>query len=400
MTIDIIDYCCFSYDAMLISVDVHLLRGKKKPLNVEADALVETLKHCAQSALGTDPSFVPGICCNPGRWISGHLGGDADYGGDSSAVQDQLTNVRQIQASGYAIAALLGNGSVVTWGAPNFGGDSSAVQDQLRDVQQIQASRYAFAALLGNGSVVTWGDPAVGGDCSAVHGQLNNVQQIQASSRAFAAILSDGSVEQEQDIKPCLPQKSRFALAWAAQHGQVSILEQLLSLGTSTTSEEGWALELLGPEVCYDNLRKLLRIAKSKTTDPSGRTPLQAAAVAGRKKCLGVLLRAGAWDSEPKQPQVEAWLEHWKLDREALMRDEEPAPPPEPAAAAEVEAAEKDLTAEFEAKQLALAKLQMAIAKRGAGEVWRLLTDDAYEAYFDLDPLGSETGNVVDLRSR
>ena len=53
MTIDIIDYCCFSYDAMLISVDVHLLRGKKKPLNVEADALVETLKHCAQSALGT-----------------------------------------------------------------------------------------------------------------------------------------------------------------------------------------------------------------------------------------------------------------------------------------------------------------------------------------------------------
>ena len=53
MTIDIIDYCCFSYHAMLISVDVHLLRGKKKPLKVEADALVETLKHCAQSALGT-----------------------------------------------------------------------------------------------------------------------------------------------------------------------------------------------------------------------------------------------------------------------------------------------------------------------------------------------------------
>ena len=27
----------------------------------------------------------------------------------------------------------------------------------------------------------------------------------------------------------------------------------------------------------------------------------------------------------PEAREVEAWLEHWKLDREALMRDEEPA---------------------------------------------------------------------------
>ena len=40
-----------------------------------------------------------------------------------------------------AFAAILGDGSVVTWGQARSGGDSSAVQDQLRDVQQIQASR-------------------------------------------------------------------------------------------------------------------------------------------------------------------------------------------------------------------------------------------------------------------
>ena len=40
---------------------------------------------------------------------------------------------------------------VVTWGVA--GGDSSAVQDQLRNVQQIQASNGAFAAILGDGSV-------------------------------------------------------------------------------------------------------------------------------------------------------------------------------------------------------------------------------------------------------
>ena len=39
-----------------------------------------------------------------------------------------------------AFPALLGDGSVVTWGNAVFVGDSSAAQDQLRDVQQIQAS--------------------------------------------------------------------------------------------------------------------------------------------------------------------------------------------------------------------------------------------------------------------
>ena len=33
---------------------------------------------------------------------------------------------------------ITGDGSVVTWGDPGDGGDSSAVQEQLKDVQQIQ----------------------------------------------------------------------------------------------------------------------------------------------------------------------------------------------------------------------------------------------------------------------
>ena len=58
--------------------------------------------------------------------------GDADRGGDSAAVRDQLRGVQQIQATGFAFAALLADGSVVTWGSEHFGGDSSAVQHQLR----------------------------------------------------------------------------------------------------------------------------------------------------------------------------------------------------------------------------------------------------------------------------
>ena len=63
----------------------------------------------------------------------------------------------------------------MTWGRAS-GGDSSAVQGQLKHVQQIQASAGtggAFAAILGDGSVVTWGDAARGGDSGAVRDQLN-----------------------------------------------------------------------------------------------------------------------------------------------------------------------------------------------------------------------------------
>ena len=42
---------------------------------------------------------------------------------------------------------------VVTWGRANLGGDSRAVQGQLSQLQQVQASEGACAAILGDGSV-------------------------------------------------------------------------------------------------------------------------------------------------------------------------------------------------------------------------------------------------------
>ena len=120
--------------------------------------------------------------------------GYAKWGGDSSAVREQLRGVQHIQTTSGAFAAILEDGSVVTWGDADYGGDSSAVRDQLRGVQQIQATGQAFAAILEDGSVVTWGYAKWGGDSSAVRDQLRGVQHIQATSGAFAAILEDGSV--------------------------------------------------------------------------------------------------------------------------------------------------------------------------------------------------------------
>jgi len=59
-------------------------------------------------------------------------------GGDSSQVQHRFWGVQQIQDSGNTlrIATSRADGSVVTWGDPDRGGDSSAVQHQLRDVRQ------------------------------------------------------------------------------------------------------------------------------------------------------------------------------------------------------------------------------------------------------------------------
>ena len=70
-------------------------------------------------------------------------------------MQDRLKGVQQVQSNPSAFAAILADGSVVTWGIPEYGGDSSEVRDQLNDVQQVQSNGSAFAAILADGSVVT-----------------------------------------------------------------------------------------------------------------------------------------------------------------------------------------------------------------------------------------------------
>eukprot|EP00933_Yihiella_yeosuensis_P041933 TRINITY_DN36349_c0_g1_i1.p1 TRINITY_DN36349_c0_g1~~TRINITY_DN36349_c0_g1_i1.p1 ORF type:complete len:103 (-),score=25.55 TRINITY_DN36349_c0_g1_i1:102-365(-) len=72
-------------------------------------------------------------------------------------------------ATTQAFAALKSDGSVVCWGHFDFGGDSSAVDQQLQDgVIHLYANRSAFAALKADGSVVTWGDGNFGGNSSSV----------------------------------------------------------------------------------------------------------------------------------------------------------------------------------------------------------------------------------------
>ena len=162
------------------------------------EALPAGLQDGDQLTAITGQARLEANACAFALWCSGGQGvvtwGNPRYGGDSSAVQNQLRSVQQVQATKQAFAAILEDGSVVTWGDPDRGGDSSEVQDKLKSVRQVQATHWAFAAILEDGSIVTWSDPNCGGDSSAVQGQLKNVQQIQGTDAAFAAILEDGSV--------------------------------------------------------------------------------------------------------------------------------------------------------------------------------------------------------------
>ena len=47
-------------------------------------------------------------------------------------MQDQLKNVQQINASDGAFASVLGDGSVVAWGDADYGGDTGAMQEELQ----------------------------------------------------------------------------------------------------------------------------------------------------------------------------------------------------------------------------------------------------------------------------
>ena len=115
---------------MPVSLDVHLLSGKRVSLEVEEDASVESLKQRAQSSL----EIGKGRLLNSSGEV---LEGAATIKKARLQSGDVLTlHVKQVQLvatnkaetfSG-AFAAVLADGSVATWGHPGYGGDSSAVQ--------------------------------------------------------------------------------------------------------------------------------------------------------------------------------------------------------------------------------------------------------------------------------
>ena len=153
---------------MSITLHVSLLSGRRVTLETGLDVDVQEFKQRAQSAL----SVGRGRLLHPGGFALHEARTIRDCGWQTDDVLTLQLQPVMILASrdwnGAAFAAILGDGSIVAWGDADYGGDSSSVQDQLRNVLHVQASDQAFAAILADGSAVTWGNSLCGGNRSSV----------------------------------------------------------------------------------------------------------------------------------------------------------------------------------------------------------------------------------------
>jgi alpha-tubulin suppressor-like RCC1 family protein len=128
--------------------------------------------------------------------------GTSAYGGNSSSVQAQLTNVNAIYSAPLAFAALKTDGTVVPWGGSGYGGDgmpsslSSATANGFSKVVNIASSGYAFAALRENGTVVSWGNTTYGGAAPAIVSNSSTadfvaIKAIYSNYFSFVAVLTN-----------------------------------------------------------------------------------------------------------------------------------------------------------------------------------------------------------------
>ena len=136
---------------MSLAFEVSLISGKTVSLETHGDESVESLRRRAQRALGVGKGR---LLTSTGRVLDG----EAPLKSAGLHNLPLTFHIRRvdIQATVFAFAAILRDGSVVSWGDADRGGDSSAVRDQLKNVQQIQATYRAFAAILADGCVVTY----------------------------------------------------------------------------------------------------------------------------------------------------------------------------------------------------------------------------------------------------
>ncbi|OLQ01570.1 hypothetical protein AK812_SmicGene15704 [Symbiodinium microadriaticum] len=149
------------------------------PVHAGLDEQVRALKRRAQIALGVGM----GACWThlDVFWIDVLRPGKPDCG---MVIHDRV----QVCSANTALAAVLGDGSVVPWRDAGNGGDSRAVQDRLKTVLRIEASADAFAAMLGDGSVMRGQGPD------------GDYQETHDSDGAFVGLVAHGSVVPFGDI--------------------------------------------------------------------------------------------------------------------------------------------------------------------------------------------------------
>ena len=156
-------HCAFNLVAMLTVVDLTLISGQSVSPNSHPIASVQRLAERARRALGVGRGR---LFSSSGSILDGEMNLRAAKLQTGDVLTLQVGTVR-IYGGSKCFTAILGDGSIVTWGDPSRRGTSSSAQHQLKNICQIQAANSAFAAIRGDGFVVTWGNASCGGDSSS-----------------------------------------------------------------------------------------------------------------------------------------------------------------------------------------------------------------------------------------
>lgn len=109
-------------------------------------------------------------------------------------LSNELIDVKALYTSTEAFAALRGDGRVISWG--RYQDNFFDISNNLHNVTTVFSNNAAFAALKNDGSVIAWGNPSTGGNPSlAVKNALSsNISFVYANSDAFAAVDNSGGV--------------------------------------------------------------------------------------------------------------------------------------------------------------------------------------------------------------
>jgi alpha-tubulin suppressor-like RCC1 family protein len=147
--------------------------------------------------------------------------GEAQYGGDASAVQSQLqSGVTAVVGSRFAFAAVKADGSLTLWGVNISTTGLARFGSLTYAVGTIAANENAFAGVdSATGRVIAVGSKHHGGDvlddayCNGYSAQLSaGVRSITASAGAFVAIKTDGTL-----------------LSWGNKHSGADVARDTLS---------------------------------------------------------------------------------------------------------------------------------------------------------------------------
>jgi len=193
--------------------------------------------------------------------------GKANYGGDSSEVQDILVGVNDIYATDAAFAALKDDGTVVTWGKANYGGDSSNVSSDLYNIKEIISTYSSFAALREDNTVISWGLNSKG----YYQTLLTDVRHFVASRSYFSAIKNDGSIvywnnNNLEDITSYAPSITQLISSNSDVFAAILTSGEVISWGNSKLLENFPKNGLYGVKKVYSTGSGFLAILDDETT--------------------------------------------------------------------------------------------------------------------------------------